>query len=500
ENLVVRGAASLQLGPTEGIELSGAFTVPANEVAAVAPWNGSGGGSLALRAASASIDGALSAIGMGYRRQVYYQPGEGPGGGTSDDDTGTRGGGGGGAHGGAGGKGSLGLDGGATYGSSTAPFDFGSAGGESFYQDTAGNGGGGIFMDIRGALAVNGLLATGGQSGNLWSGGGAGGSIFVTAGSFSGAGIIDASGGAGGNTAGQEGGGGGGGRIAIYTKLSTFNGIVSSSGGAALNPGAQGTIVFPLGDSLITLVTPPKDAQSDGQLSWSGPTLPTGGVYTVYVDDDAHLGEGEPSANHREIGDPMVTNSTTSTALTVSGLMPGRQYFWQVVAQDPNGAILAGSTLSRFVACVPGSCVAADGGWVYEVPDGGAAAPQFRSTPGAFAECGKPYEYSESGRPTLTGVDPFSFTAQGPEGFAVVADTGEVLWTPSSEQEGVHRLTLTASGPGGSDSQSWSVVVVCKTQRDLRTGCDCQSSGSLPFVAAILLALGFAVAGKKRRR
>ncbi len=86
-----------------------------------------------------------------------------------------------------------------------------------------------------GTLTVSGIVTTDGQGYlvNDGSGGGSGGSIWITASTLAGSGIIRANGGTGSY------GGGGGGRIALYANVNTFNfGGAQVSGGAG-NNGAQ---------------------------------------------------------------------------------------------------------------------------------------------------------------------------------------------------------------------------------------------------------------------
>jgi len=164
-----------------------------------------------------------------------YASTEGTGQGT-DSATGS----GGGAYGGNGGAG-LSVAGGTAYGSSTAPIDIGSGGG----QDGVGNGGkggGAAIMAITGTLQVDGsILADGGNYVALDSGGGAGGSIYITTAALSGSGTIYARGGNG--LVGK----GGGGRIAIlYTGWSwvgnTMTDAVATSGGTGYSTGSVGTV------------------------------------------------------------------------------------------------------------------------------------------------------------------------------------------------------------------------------------------------------------------
>lgn len=125
-------------------------------------------------------------------------------------------------HGGKGGDGgdntSARLPGGVVYDSTNAPTIPGSGGGASSVGVAGGNGGGAVLIDATGAVTVNGAINANGTapSGNLYSGGGSGGSIYITCNTFAGTfagtnGVISAAGGNGET----YGGGGGGGRIAV---------------------------------------------------------------------------------------------------------------------------------------------------------------------------------------------------------------------------------------------------------------------------------------------
>ena len=147
------------------------------------------------------------------------------------------GGGSGAGHGGAGSDGS-GVDGGGTYGSILAPLLMGS--GSSGNCCTPGAAGGGIIrLDFGGAVVVDGLVSANGQppAGPLGStaGGGAGGSIWLTCGTLSGTGFIEARGADG---LGGSFGAGGGGRVGVYYGTSTFPVANFNLGGGTLGFGS----------------------------------------------------------------------------------------------------------------------------------------------------------------------------------------------------------------------------------------------------------------------
>ncbi len=74
------------------------------------------------------------------------------------------------------------------------------------------------------------------------SGGGSGGSVWLTVGTLAGAGTISANGGMGNGFGLWGGGGGGGGRIAIQYGVNLFFGTTSARGGSGSAWGGAGTI------------------------------------------------------------------------------------------------------------------------------------------------------------------------------------------------------------------------------------------------------------------
>jgi hypothetical protein len=156
----------------------------------------------------------------------------GPGGATNAGTGGSYGG-----QGGSYGNGS----GGPTYGLITAPVDAGSGGGTG-YMSNGGRGGGAIRLDVSGKLQLDGLLTANGlgSPGDYkMGGGGSGGGLFLTVGTLSGNGVIQANGGSGGAQ-----GAGGGGRIALYFNTNSFAGPVTACGGSVTSgqPGGAGTV------------------------------------------------------------------------------------------------------------------------------------------------------------------------------------------------------------------------------------------------------------------
>ncbi|HCM39933.1 MAG: hypothetical protein A2070_09710 [Bdellovibrionales bacterium GWC1_52_8] len=136
-------------------------------------------------------------------------------------------------HGGNGARSSQSASYGGSYGSLTQPVELGS-GGASYSTFVGGAGGGAIKLVVVNTLTLNGSISMDGTTGNnSYTGGGAGGSIWIDAGTFAGAGtgVLSVRGGAGEASSGGSGGGGGG-RIALYYFNKTFSGSVVYTGTA----------------------------------------------------------------------------------------------------------------------------------------------------------------------------------------------------------------------------------------------------------------------------
>ena len=177
-----------------------------------------------------AVGGAINANGKGYGGGAG--PGAGYAAGSPADGSGA-------GYGGIGGMSSSNAMGGTTYGSFTQPTDLGSGGGTS-YAGIGGAGGGAVQISAGGTFIVNGTISADGANGtNSRSGGGSGGSIWITAQLVSGSGAISAQGGAGEPT---HGGGGGGGRIAIQSDVNSFAGSLAANGGAGAMTGGAGTV------------------------------------------------------------------------------------------------------------------------------------------------------------------------------------------------------------------------------------------------------------------
>ncbi len=129
--------------------------------------------------------------------------------------------------------------GGVNYGSATQPTAPGSGGGAYSTTYLGGAGGGGVHLSVTGTLQVDGRIsAAGGAAISPNFGGGSGGSVWLTAATLAGAGVISANGGAGNGL----GGGGAGGRIALQYSTNVFLGALSAYGGGGYTSGGAGTI------------------------------------------------------------------------------------------------------------------------------------------------------------------------------------------------------------------------------------------------------------------
>lgn len=165
-----------------------------------------------------------------------YSQGQGPGAGATVSSKG-----GGAGYGGAGGASASGATGGVPYGSSIQPADRGSGGGFGGLTPIGGSdGGGALRLSVGAGLYLDGTISADGNMGlQDDSGGGSGGSVWISASQISGGGAITANGG---NGDLYGGGGGSGGRIAIYSPANTYTGLVTMVGGAGANFGQDGTL------------------------------------------------------------------------------------------------------------------------------------------------------------------------------------------------------------------------------------------------------------------
>jgi hypothetical protein len=156
---------------------------------------------------------------------------------TGDGAGTTVGGTGGGAgHAVAGGEGTVSgtgqSNGGAAYGSETAPTTMGSGGGTD--GGSAGGAGGGVVKIIAsGTMTIEGTIrANGGAGAGAQAGGGSGGSIWLEADTWAGTtGVVSADGGAGAGTSTDGGGCGSGGRVRFFYGTKTYTGTITADNG-----------------------------------------------------------------------------------------------------------------------------------------------------------------------------------------------------------------------------------------------------------------------------
>jgi hypothetical protein len=187
----------------------------------------------------------------------------GPGAGKSVSGSGSGAG-----YGGLGGASATAAPGGTNYGSAQYPVDQGSGGGFGSGPLYGGSqGGGAIRLNVGGVFTLDGLLSANGNWGiQDNSGGGSGGSVWVTAGTLAGNGQITADGGEGEL---YGGGGGAGGRIALYSRANVFAGPVSVFGGEGDFQGADGSIFYSTNLTLQVISYTPAGIVSSGVSSVS---------------------------------------------------------------------------------------------------------------------------------------------------------------------------------------------------------------------------------------
>lgn len=366
-----------------------------------------------------------------------YSKGMGPGAGRAAFGMGSGGG-----YGGVGGS-VAGAAGGGAYGSSLMPADSGSGGGVSTaYINDGCQGGGVIRFNIGGTLELDGRISADGNPGlNDNSGGGAGGSVWITAGALSGSGRISASGGMGEPYGGA---GGGGGRIAMYArKASAFSGSLHAWGAEGSAWGDDGTVFFsgfpglnvitqwPSGavsqsvgtidltfnaafdtasfsNLMVTLATPAGDVPGFNiyqtaatMLRISFATQSNGGLYTLSISGLRDL-TGRPMSAHT--GTFVITLPVINGVVSDSGGHPVTQATLQAVC---NGSAVASALTDadgRYSITIPlGSSpviVPQKDGWQFDPPS--------ISYPGLAQAC---FDQNYTGAVTLT---PASGSGSGP--------------------------------------------------------------------------------------
>jgi len=183
-----------------------------------------------INAVNITVEGALSANGLGFPHGQGPEPGY-----TGHESAGGAG------HGGGGGNGPS-SSGGATYGLVSQPTALGSGGVVSYGGHVGGIGGGAIKLNVSNTLTINGVVSANGGSSTQYGAGGAGGSLWLVVDTLAGSGSITSDGGSCSST--NKSGGGGGGRIAVYFAVDTSSISQAVSGGNGYDNGEPGTVVW----------------------------------------------------------------------------------------------------------------------------------------------------------------------------------------------------------------------------------------------------------------
>ncbi len=277
--ITVNGSGMLNFSGDSLVTVNGNLTLNGNAVLNVSSSSNRGvnitAGNITVASGAriiADYQGFSGGLGGG------QQGGPGAGGGNSN--------GGGGGYGGVGGSGGN-AAGGTVYGSLTVPLDLGSGGaGVDAGARRGGAGGGALFLNVSGTLALNGRVTSLGQDStgsdccNEGSGG-SGGSIYVVTNTLNGVGNFSAIGGSApaGNA---NSAGGGGGRIAVYyQQASGFSGFAATSASGGSNSAGQyGTVVFfdtSIADYHLHVYQTARYTQTNATLRFGQLTLRNGG-------------------------------------------------------------------------------------------------------------------------------------------------------------------------------------------------------------------------------
>ena len=365
-------------------------------------------GQVDLSAVSARIDGTINGVGRGYGGGIPAAPaiavnigvpGFGPGGGrTPDSAICVSNGGGGGGFGGAGGNGLLssqGVGGPPNGGFTANPQTRGSGGGAGGTMFTppgacfsspfsapggdGGAGGGAFNLEVTRDLVFNGVIDMRGVAGGDGvphpaastggGGGGSGGGVALVAGSVSGSGSINVSGGAGGAsvTQGRGGGGGAGGRVSVRYGLDLGANLGVQRGGGVGGFGAAdsgfGGATGSYWLSIETSLCPDADADGsfacvddcndadpdnfpdnievcDGQDNNCDGVPDDGLIYADYYQDFDSDGYGDPGVATNTCSQPVgyVTTGTDCDDYD-GGAYPGAVEVCDGVDQDCNGFV-----------------------------------------------------------------------------------------------------------------------------------------------------------------
>jgi len=217
----------------------------------------------------------------------------------------------GGGYGGFGASGSNSVGGGITYGIAVQP-SFAGSGGGGFSPNSGGAGGGVVRVNVTGTLALDGRISADGRPGTGLGGGGSGGSVWLSAGNFAGAGIVSANGGSGSATGA---GGGGGGRIAITTLPGTngFTGSISAFGGSGFSRGGAGSIYTRFGSQNVGQIL-----VDNGGVTGTNTTV-TDQNFDVTIRHGANLALTSSSFMHNLVINSNGWLTVANTPITVTG-------------------------------------------------------------------------------------------------------------------------------------------------------------------------------------
>jgi len=128
--------------------------------------------------------------------------------------------------------------------------------------------------------------------------------------------------------------------------------------------------------------------------------------------------------------------------------------------------------------------------------------PGFLSSPALSGSCGTAYQYSDQGRPLVSGTGTIQFSlvpvAGGavPDGMKVDATSGAILWTPSSKNAGLNQVVLRATSADGVADQPLDITIACADQQNLSLGCTCSEAGGASWIA---VGLGLVLLARLRR-
>jgi hypothetical protein len=380
--------------------------------------------------------GAVNADGRG------YSGGQGPGHGYS---YGSPASGSGGGHGGFGGLSGAtgGPGGGVAYDSIQLPAMLGSGGGGGVSGGSSGAAGGGsIKLIVGGVLRVDGMVSASGTNAfNDQAGGGSGGSIWLSAQTFVGSGMLIANGGAGEPSLG---GGGGGGRISLQYGASSFTGTLAARGGSGYVRGGAGTIY-----TRVTSQTTGQLLVDNGGRAGSTTSLSTAEALDLTVQGGAII----PLLQSQTVGNLLIGSnawiSLTTQTLTVLNNAT-IQAGGGITADGAGSPAGSGTGAGRGTSSTIGF-IAGGGGYGGYGAAGGAPA-------GSSAYGGIAYGPAET--PVITGSGGGSYSSYciggAGGGAALVNVTGMLLLDGRISADGSPGVT--AGGGGGSGGSVWLTV------------------------------------------